>query len=208
MTGAPGPSGPERLPRLTPDRLDDEQRQVYDAIAGGPRAAGPQAFPLIDEDGSLNGPFGVMLHAPSVGAPLQDLGSAIRYRTQLSGRVREIAILQVAVATGSRFEWWAHERVGRQVGLTDLELTWLANGAALELADPGEQAAHDFVAAVLRRPGIPAQDYSRAEAELGRRTLVELAVLIGYYRLLAETMHVFAVGLPGEAEPTHSHSHG
>jgi 4-carboxymuconolactone decarboxylase len=206
VTGAQG-TGPERLPRLTPDRLDDEQRTVYDAIAGGPRAAGPQAFPLTGEDGSLNGPFGVMLHAPSVGSPLQDLGSAVRYRTQLSARVREIAILQVAVATDSRFEWWAHERVGRQVGLTDLELTWLANGAPLELADPGEQAAHDFVTAVLRGPAVPAQDYSRAEAALGRRTLVELTVLIGYYRLLADTMHVFAVGVPGEAEPTHNHSH-
>ncbi len=208
MTGAQGPSGPERLPRLTPDRLDDEQRAVYDAIAGGPRAAGPQAFPLTDEDGALNGPFGVMLHAPSVGAALQDLGSAIRYRTELSARVREIAILQVAVATDSRFEWWAHERVGRQAGLTDLELTWLANGAPLELTEPDEQAAHDFVTAVLRGPSLSAEDYSRAEVALGRRTLVELTVLIGYYRLLAETMHVFAVGVPGETEPAHTHSHG
>jgi 4-carboxymuconolactone decarboxylase len=208
VTGAPGSAGGERLPRLTPGLLDEEQRAVYEAIAGGPRAAGPQAFPITDEDGALNGPFGVMLHAPSVGAALQDLGSAIRYRTQLSARVREIAILQVAVATDSRFEWWAHERVGRQVGLTELELTWLANGARLELPDAGEQAAHDFVTAVLRGPAVPDEDYRRAEAALGAGTLVELTVLIGYYRLLADTMHVFAVGVPGETEPVRSHSHG
>jgi 4-carboxymuconolactone decarboxylase len=208
VSGVQGTSAGERLPRLTPGQLDADQRAVYDAIAGGPRAAGPQAFPLTDEEGALNGPFGVMLHAPSVGSALQDLGSAIRYRTQLSARVREIAILQVAVVTDSRFEWWAHERVGRQAGLTDLELTWLANGAPLELSDPGEQAAHEFVTAVLRGPALSAEDYGRAEAALGRRTLVELTVLIGYYRLLAETMHVFAVGVPGEAEPEHTHSHG
>lgn len=208
MIGAQQSAGGERLARLTPDRLDDEQRAVYDAIAGGPRAAGPQAFPLTDDEGALNGPFGVMLHAPSVGAALQDLGSAIRYRTSLSARVREIAVLQVAVATGSRFEWWAHERVGRQVGLTDVELTWLANSAPLELADAGEQAAHDFVTAVLRGPAVPDEDYRRAEHVLGAGTLVELAVLIGYYRLLAETMHVFAIGVPGEDEPAPGHSHG
>jgi 4-carboxymuconolactone decarboxylase len=192
------PSGPERLPRLTPDDLDDDQQAVYEGIAGGPRAAGPQAFPLTGEDGSLNGPFGVMLHAPSVGAPLQELGSAIRYRTELSARVREIAILQVAVATGSGFEWWAHQRVGRNVGLTDQELDRLADGAQLTLSDETEQAAHDFVTAVLRSPSVPGEDYDRAAAALGRRTLVELTVLIGYYRLLADTMHVFAVGVPGE----------
>jgi 4-carboxymuconolactone decarboxylase len=149
-----------------------------------------------------------MLHAPSVGAPLQDLGSAIRYRTGLSARIREIAILQVAVATDSRFEWWAHERVGRQVGLTDLELTWLANAAPLQLADPVEQAAHDFVSAVLRGPAVPSEEYAQAEAVLGQRALVELTVLVGYYRLLSETMHVFAVGVPGETGPTPAHTHG
>jgi 4-carboxymuconolactone decarboxylase len=208
MSAASGSPGSDRLPRLTPERLDEEQQAVYAAIAGGPRAAGPQAFPLTGPDGSLNGPFGVMLHAPSVGAPLQDLGSAIRYRTGLSARIREIAILQVAVATDSRFEWWAHERVGRQVGLTDLELTWLANAAPLQLADPVEQAAHDFVSAVLRGPAVPSEEYAQAEAVLGQRALVELTVLVGYYRLLSETMHVFAVGVPGETGPTPAHTHG
>ena len=208
MTGVRARDSGERLARLTPDQLDDEQRAVYDAIAGGPRAAGPQAFPLTDDQGALNGPFGVMLHAPSVGAALQDLGSAIRYRTTLTARVREIAILQVAVATASRFEWWAHERVGRRAGLTDLELTWLANAAPLELADAGEQAAHDFVTAVLQGPSVPEEEYRRAEQALGASVLVELTVLVGYYRLLAETMHVFQVGVPDDDEPTHGHSHG
>lgn len=54
----------ERLPRLTPDALDDAQQVVYDGIAGGDRAKGVQHFPLTAGDGSLNGPFGIMLHAP------------------------------------------------------------------------------------------------------------------------------------------------
>ena len=55
----------DRLRRLTPDELDGQQRSVYDSIAGGDRAKGVQHFPLTAEDGSLNGPFGVMLYAPS-----------------------------------------------------------------------------------------------------------------------------------------------
>lgn len=207
MTGLGSSAGPERLSRLTPGELDAEQSAVRESIVGGPRAAGPQAFPLTAEDGSLNGPFGVMLHAPSVGGALQELGSAIRYRTSMSARVREIAILQVAVATDSRFEWWAHERVGRRAGLTDLEFTLLAAGARLELADPIEQAAHDFVTAVLLGPAVPAPAHAAAEAVLGNRALVELTVLIGYYRLLADTMHVFAIGVPGEEAPVHDHVH-
>ena len=68
-----------RLPQLTPAELPVEQRRLYDAIVGGPRAAGPQLFELSDEQGRLNGPFGAMLLSPPVGGALQSLGAAIRY---------------------------------------------------------------------------------------------------------------------------------
>jgi 4-carboxymuconolactone decarboxylase len=68
----------ERLERLVPDRMDPAQLAVYRQITGGDRAKGPRHFPLTAEDGSLNGPFGVMLHAPGVGAVLQELGATIR----------------------------------------------------------------------------------------------------------------------------------
>jgi 4-carboxymuconolactone decarboxylase len=35
-----------RIPKLAPSSLDDEQRSLYDAIAGGRRAQGPQLFQL------------------------------------------------------------------------------------------------------------------------------------------------------------------
>ena len=65
-----------RLPWPTPDELDEPRRAVYDAIAGGPRAAGPQAFRLTDDDGRLEGPFNAMLVSPGVGLALQELGAA------------------------------------------------------------------------------------------------------------------------------------
>ena len=46
------PAGP-RLPLLSPDRLEADQTAVYQEITGGPRATGPQPFPLTDPDGGL-----------------------------------------------------------------------------------------------------------------------------------------------------------
>src|SRR6478752_10365156 len=112
----------ERLPRLVPPFDDPRQQALHDALVGGRRGAGPQAFELASADGSLVGPFGLMLHAPQVGEPLQALGSAVRFETGLSDRAREVAILTVAVATSCGFEGWAHERVARQVGLDDAKL--------------------------------------------------------------------------------------
>ena len=83
-------AGP-RLAKLAPASLDAEQRQVYDAIAGGRRASGPTLFTLVDDDGALEGPFNGFLLQPRVGRALEALGSAVRFETTFSDRTREIA---------------------------------------------------------------------------------------------------------------------
>ncbi|UFN43447.1 carboxymuconolactone decarboxylase family protein [Nocardioides okcheonensis] len=186
-----------RLPDLTPERLDEAQRALRERIVGGPRGSGPQHFPLTTPDGALTGPFGVMLHEPALGAPLQELGSAIRYATGLDDRTREIAILAVAAATGSDFEQYAHERVGRAVGLTDDEIAALAAGAFTS-ADPREQAAYDLCRRLLAGDArLTDEAYAALAADLGATTTTELVVLVGYYRTLAQLLDVFNVGVPG-----------
>ena len=187
----------ERLPRLTPDRLTPAQAEVYEAIAGGPRAAGPQLFALKDAEGALNGPFGIMLHQPALGLALQELGAAVRYRTSLTGRCREIAILQAAVVADSAFEWYAHEAVGRAAGLTDDELDALREGRFTS-QDPTEEAVARFTDELLARNTIGQADYDRFERLLGAPVMVELVVLVGYYGTLATLMDVFDVGVPDE----------
>ena len=80
-----------RIPWPTADELDEEQRAVHHAITAGPRASSAPAFSLTDDEGRLHGPFNAMLLAPRVGLALQELGGALRYRTSLTDREREIA---------------------------------------------------------------------------------------------------------------------
>ncbi|WGX96796.1 carboxymuconolactone decarboxylase family protein [Nocardioides sp. L-11A] len=198
-----------RLASLRPEDLDQDQRAVYDAIAGGDRAKGVQHFPLAADDGSLNGPFGIMLHAPGVGAVLQELGATIRYRTDLTTRSREIAILLVAQASGSEFEWWAHERVGRAAGLTDEELMQLSMGRFAG-TDQTENAVAALSVVLLTSATVSEEEYAAAEAVLTERQIVEVTTLVGYYRLLAQLMTVFDIRVPGgeqEPPPAHRHAH-
>ena len=191
-----------RLPWPTPGELDDVRRGVYDAIAGGPRAVGPQAFRLTDAEGRLEGPFNAMLVSPGIGHALQDLGAAVRYRTSFSDRAREIAILALAALRRSDFEWYAHERVGRRAGLSEDELSALLTGG-----DPGSLS--DDEALLLRTTRLLASSgdlddeaFAAAEEGLGREQLAELIVLVGYYDLLALSLRVWRTPLPaGETPP-------
>lgn len=184
-----------RFRRLVPSDLNADQMDVYNRIVGGDRARGEQQFPLTGIDGALNGPFGVLLYAPQVGGPLQEVGLAIRFRTILTDRAREIAVLQVAAATGSEFEWWAHEKLGRAAGLTDYEMALISEGRCVGV-DDYERVCCSLVSDLLESRTVSDEEFERASSVLGRRALVELTVLVGYYRTLAQTMKLFNVGAP------------
>ncbi|WP_084126767.1 carboxymuconolactone decarboxylase family protein [Demequina sp. NBRC 110054] len=181
-----------RIPDLEPGGLDAAQAALYDAIAGGPRAAGPQHFALTRPDGSLRGPFNAMLLAPDLGAALQGVGSALRYRGALSDRAREIAILLVAARWDSAFEREAHEAVGAACGLTGDEL------AALRAQDPtsfdGDDAVVALAVLALLDGDLDDAAWADLESSLGAAVAFELTTLVGYYATLALQLRVFRVG--------------
>jgi len=185
-----------RLPKLPPESLDDAQRTVYDAIAGGRRAQGTQLFRLVDADGGLEGPFNAFLLQPRLGHALQALGSAVRYETGLPDRARELAILVVAVEHDSDFEWYAHAAVGRHLGLTAAELDAVRERRFDELPTEYERVVAATTHALATGGDLDDDRYRRAVAELGRPGLFELLTLVGYYATLALQLRVFRVGTP------------
>jgi 4-carboxymuconolactone decarboxylase len=185
-----------RLAKLTPGALDADQRAVYDSIAGGRRAQGPQLFRLTDDRGGLEGPFNAFLLQPRLGGALQALGSAVRYETALSDRARELAILVVAQVWDSDFEWYAHEAVGRHVGLTDDELDTVRSASFESLPDERERVVAQTAHILAAASDLDDDAYARAVDVLGRPQLFELLTLVGYYATLALQLRVFRVPTP------------
>ncbi|MGH8963003.1 MAG: carboxymuconolactone decarboxylase family protein [Jatrophihabitantaceae bacterium] len=200
-----------RLAWWTPDELDPARRAVYDAIAGGPRAGAQPAFGLTDSAGRLEGPFNAMLINPELGDALQRLGSAIRYQGTLPDRGRELAILTLAVERDSDFEWYAHERVGRRVGLTEDELAAVRAGIDVGSFSPEERLVRRAVLALCRERDLDEELHAALIEAIGRAQLDELVTLTGYYDLLALSLKVWRTPLPeGEVasfQPTASTAH-
>ena len=189
-----------RLPWFAPHELDPSARTLYDRIVGGPRSSGPRTFALTDEAGRLNRPFNAMLLSPEVGTALQELGAAIRYRSGLTPRERELAILEISVLRRSSFEWFAHELVGKQAGLTEAEIQALHDGAPAPTLDATETLVRELVRAFLRDRDLDDATFAAAAKALGTRVLMELIALVGYYELLALSLRVWRTPLPAGAE--------
>jgi 4-carboxymuconolactone decarboxylase len=189
-----------RIGKLAPSSLDEAQRSLYDAIAGGRRAQGPQLFRLVDENGRLEGPFNAFLLQPRLGSALQALGSSVRYDTRLDDRCREIAILVVAAHWRSDFEWYAHEAVARSAGLDDADLAAVREGRHTALTGP-EAVVARTAAALVVRGDLDDAEYLEAVEAVGTAGLFELLTLVGYYATLALQLRVFRVPAPDDAAP-------
>ncbi|WP_300679634.1 carboxymuconolactone decarboxylase family protein [Nocardioides sp.] len=181
-----------RLALLRPADLSGAQQELYDELCSGPRAdAGRPAGP-VDAEGRLTGPFNAMLLSPAVGAPLQRLGAALRYASDLDPVVRELAILAVAAHHDSAYERAAHRRVATRLGIS---------GTALDAVEAGEVPAEHPEAApaleLVRRllsADLPDDAaYDRLRTALGEAGLFEVSTLVGYYSTVATQLALFGV---------------
>jgi alkylhydroperoxidase family enzyme len=190
---------PSRLELLSVAEMDDAQRSVHEAILTGPRRSQHGTVPIMDDEERLLGPFAVMLLAPAVGGPLQEVGAALRFRTGLTGREREVAILAVAAAHRSDFEWRSHELAARKLEITGAQLEAIAAGQQPAGLDDTEALVYRTAATMARDRALPDEHYDTAVAGLGKARLAEVTWLVGYYSALALALAVFRPAGPSRS---------
>ena len=176
------------MPRLTPITeadLDDAQRAVLEAIQQGPRGAGM----------GLTGPFGVYVRSPGVGDAAQNLGAAVRYRTELPENVKEVAICTVGAFYRARYEFAAHAALAAKAGVDATVIEALRTGATPEFADQREAVAHAVAGALLASHTVDDALYARGLEVLGETGMVELVMTVGYYCLVSLTLNAFRIPL-------------
>jgi 4-carboxymuconolactone decarboxylase len=177
------------LEPLTPDRMDDAQRALYELITSGPR----RSSQLVAADGSLRGPFDPMLRSPAVGEPLQALGAAIRFAGQLDASLRELAILVTAARWQCRFEWDAHLPLAEAAGVPRDEVEPVWNGDAGRLSAPQHQEVALAVHQLLTDRAVAPDTLAKLLATHGEAATFELLVVVGYYSTLAGVMNTFEI---------------
>lgn len=180
-----------RLPWFRPEDLDAEQRRYYDSLLAGPRD--PSAF--VDAEGRLEGAFNARLLDPPVGTAIQELGAALRFRSRIAGRRRELVILTVAVAERCEFEWHGHVPGARRVGLAGDQLAALRAGATVPGLSEDERLVCEVARELVRDNDLSDTTYARAATALGVETLFDIVSLVGHYRHTALALRVWRVPL-------------
>lgn len=189
-----------RLPWPTPDELDVEQREFYEAIVGGARSTVVRATPLTDDAGRLHGPFNAMLTHPGLGMVLQSLGGNLRFAGVLPKALFELLVLLVATERHASYEWHAHAPIGQRAGLTDEDLAAVKDGRMPASLSDDDRAVIELARTALRHEDPSDELVRRVEAAHGAAGVTETVTVIGFYDLLATLMRTWATPLPDGVE--------
>lgn len=191
-----------RLPIIQPNDFSPAQQRIFDSITGGKRSAVSSTGSPLTAEGGLRGPFNALLYSPVIGDAVQRVGEAVRFEGTLPAQLRELAILTVAAEWQANFEWWAHERIAREVGLDGAIIDGVKAGVLPDDAEPEQRMVYAFAREVIEQHHVSDEHYTAAVAMLGQAAVVELVLLMGYYTLIAMTLNVFTVPVPdGEVAP-------
>ena len=179
-----------RLDMPAEDAFTPAQRALRDAIASGPRGTFRSS-----------GPFAIWMHAPELGQLAQALGGHVRYKTSLSPRLSEFAILTTARQWRAQYEWQAYAPLAEKAGVKPKTIADLKAGRRPKGAPADERLVYDFVTELYRKRRVSDRTYKRAVDLLGSTGAVELTGILGYYGRISMTLNVFNAATDPDKPP-------
>ncbi len=119
--------------------------------------------------------------------------------SRLEPTYRELLILRVAWRTGSGYEWSQHARMGRELGLTEVQLAALPQGAGAAVWSPLERALLRAVDEIVDDFRVGDETWAVLASSFEPPQLFELLFVIGAYVALAGVLN--SIGLRGALPP-------
>jgi 4-carboxymuconolactone decarboxylase len=138
--------------------------------------------------------FRMFAHTPAVGAATLRLVFALLTETDLDPRLRELVILRIAQRCDCQYAWVQHVAIARGIGVEEAQIAALECGET-PLAAFEERVSMAFTLAdeVLANGRATDHTFALARNLFSPRELVELLLLIGYFRMICGTMTTLEV---------------
>ena len=189
-----------RIPLTKPSELTPVQRSLYDDIDTHQVPwAETAGFVAKVADGSLIGPFNVVLQSPEIGAAFGTLQSVEAKNTTLSERVRQVVILTVGSIWKSQYELYAHKAAARKAGITEEAIDALVTGRPSESLKDEEKRAQAFAEEITRNHRVSKEMFDQLKATFGIRGIVDILFLAGCYDIVCSLLNTFEVPVPEDS---------
>jgi 4-carboxymuconolactone decarboxylase len=179
-----------RLPLILKDTLDAEGRRIFEAING--------------KDGNTPrlGPPASSMHSLAAAEPYDRLNQVLRSANVIGPQFFEISTLVPAREFNQQYEWTAHERGARRVGVADEVIDVIKHNRPTSGLPEKEATAIEFGRAMLRgNRQVPPELFAKMVSLFGERGTIEITMVMGDYAMTAMLLNAVNQQLPADWEP-------
>lgn len=138
-----------------------------------------------ERGGKLLHLYQALLNSPPVAEGWLKLFTAIRQKTKLAGRYRELAILRVALLNGAEYEYRAHVPFALKEGLSQAQIDAIPGWQLSRAFDDRERTVLAYTDAMTRGIRVPDAIFAEVRRHFDDRDVVELTATIAGYNLVS-----------------------
>jgi 4-carboxymuconolactone decarboxylase len=134
--------------------------------------------------GNLINVYRLLLHSPPLAESWFGHSNAVRWKTELDGRLREFVIIRIASIHGVDYIVNQHvPALTTPEGITEAELAELSLWRMATCFSDSERAALAYADTMTRDIEVPDAIFNELRRHFNERQIVELTVLIGSYNM-------------------------
>ena len=144
--------------------------------------------------GRLINIYKLLLHSPALAESWFAHNNAVRWKTELDGRLRELVIVRIGFMTGVDYIVRQHvPALAIAEGLTLDECEALKDWRPSSLFGERDRAALAYADAMTREIKVPDSVFAPLQGFFNQRGIVELTVLIGTYNMHARVLQALEI---------------
>ena len=147
--------------------------------------------------------YRMLLHSPALADKWLEQVSAVRWQTDLDGKIREIVIIRIGLLNRVEYVIKAHvPAFAVREGLTIEQCAALADWPASTLFNDQQRAALAYTDAMTREVQVPDVIFATLRDFFTEKQIVELTVLIGTYNMHTRVLQALEIDAEPPAQAT------
>jgi 4-carboxymuconolactone decarboxylase len=175
----------QRLPTIAPEQYTAEQKKAAEDFLAA------RKVPVF-------GPFEPMMHSPEVMSIARSTGDYLRYHSAIGNTLSELVILVTAREWSQDYEWYVHQPIALKAGISKDIADAIADGRRPVAMSADEEIVYDFTVELQKNKRVSDATFSRAEQRFGKKGVVDMVAISGYYTSLAMQLNTVRYQFSGE----------
>jgi 4-carboxymuconolactone decarboxylase len=177
VLGAGALRAQQRLPTIPPDQYTADQKKAAEEFLA------VRKVPVF-------GPFEPMMHSPEVMNMARAMGDYLRYHSAIGNTLSELVILVTAREWSQDYEWYVHYPIALKAGVAKDIADAIADGRRPTGMSADEEIVYDFTIELQKNKRVSDSSFNRAEQRFGKKAVVDLIGISGYYTFLAMQLNM------------------